>query len=256
MAIRKRVKEFLRRNHLWGLASTIWFFKRNINNPPLGSIDQILEKYSAWRGDVFFVQIGSHEGADNDPLVRMVKRNNWPGLLVEPMKYLFDRLRSNYSGQHGLIFENSAISDSDGEKNFYYLKASEEQMSKWPTWYTQLGSFMPEIILRHECRIPDIKKYIISTKVNCLTFSSLLTKHNIKKVDLICIDTEGFDYKIIKTIDLLSAKPDIIIFEYIHLSDGDYRRCTQYLKRNGFRLFRDSPNIAAVSIPLSKHLLI
>ena len=244
--IRKRIKEFLRRHGLWGFTSSIWYFRRNLINPPLGSLNNILDKYLTSKNNAFFIQIGSNDGSANDPLVGLIKKYNLAGILVEPMDDLFNKLRTNYAGQSGLIFENSAISaDFDGQRDFYYLQASPEKMASWPVWYTQLGSFMPEIIERHECRIPDIKEYITSRKISCLTFKSLVNKHNIKRINLLCIDTEGYDFEILKTVDLSTLKPDIVIYEPIHLKDREYAKCNKLLKNHGYMLYWDSPNIIA-----------
>lgn len=69
-----------------------------------------------------FVQIGSNDGIKNDPLHRYIKKNNWKGILVEPDKANFTKLKDNYSQMNGLLFENVGIGPERGEMLFYRLK--------------------------------------------------------------------------------------------------------------------------------------
>tara|TARA_B100001057_G_scaffold494043_1_gene589790 strand:+ start:1831 stop:2085 length:255 start_codon:yes stop_codon:yes gene_type:complete len=47
----------------------------------------------------------------------------------------------------------------------------------------------------------------------------LIKKYNIAEIEYLFIDTEGYDYKIIKSIDLNKIKINKIKFEYKHLDD-------------------------------------
>src|ERR1051326_7686160 len=54
------------------------------------------------RRDVFFVQIGAHDGKSNDNVYSVARALGWHGVLVEPVRYLFDRLVQNYCGSTGI----------------------------------------------------------------------------------------------------------------------------------------------------------
>ena len=53
-------------------------------------------------------------------------------------------------------------------------------------------------------------------------------------IDLIHIDTEGYDFEIIKSIDLGSLRPKVVIFEHYHLDPNDYTDCTDHLGSLGY----------------------
>ena len=55
--------------------------------------------------------------------------------------------------------------------------------------------------------------------VQILLFDDLIKKYQIEEVKYLLIDTEGFDYKIIKSIDFKKTKINKIKFEYKHLDD-------------------------------------
>ena len=88
-----------------------------------------------------------------------------------------------------------------------------------------------------------MEDYIISEDVYCTTIEDLLIKHNFKSIDLLQIDTEGFDFEIIKTINFSVLKPTMISFENMHLSKSDIIKCEKLLKTNGYLIYnkgRDS----------------
>jgi len=131
-----------------------------------------LSDFARTTRDVFFVQIGAHDGKTDDELHDFICRHRWKGVLVEPVAYLFNRLISNYNGLPGLAFENKALAESDGRRTFYRLRQSDD--ATLPSWYDQLGSFDKEVILGHKKYIPDIEKYIIEESVDCISFATLI----------------------------------------------------------------------------------
>jgi FkbM family methyltransferase len=193
----------------------------------------ILVDYANFKSSVNFVQVGSNNGITADPISRFITNSDWKGVLIEPVPYLFDELKENYKPYSDrLIFENSAIANVNGELKFYRLKKSENK--DLPYWYDQLGSFNKEVVLKHRDSIPGFDDLFIEDKVNAITFSGMLDKHSIGNVDFIQIDTEGYDYEILKLIPFESFNVEFIMFENRHLSDTDYKQAIRLLKANGF----------------------
>ena len=64
------------------------------------------------------VQIGANDGIVDDPLREFLLRGLWRGVLVEPVPYLFERLRRNYSSRPDLAFANVAIASQRGHMPF------------------------------------------------------------------------------------------------------------------------------------------
>jgi len=187
--------------------------------------------YTKGRAGFFFVEIGAHNGIQGDFLHPYVVKNRWRGMLVEPVKRLYDQLLSNYKNHAGLIFENVAISNTIETRDFYRLRETADPI---PGWSDQLGSFCVDVLLRHKNVIPNIEDYLVVETIQCTTLDQLLEKHGVKKVDLIKIDVEGYDFEIIKTIDFAKIKPKILIYEWKHLSQSDLDECHALLKRKGY----------------------
>lgn len=202
------------------------FLKRNF------LIHLIIRKY-AKKSNFFFIQIGSNDGMKGDLIYRYVIKYNWRGILVEPIKYIFDKLVKNYENQRSLIFENVAISDKDEFRTFYRLKENNDGL---PSWYDEIGSFFSDVVLSHRYGIPNINDYLITEKVKCYSFNTLIKKNMVKKIDLLHIDAEGYDYEIIKMVDFSKIIPRMILYEHTHLNDDDKEKCIDFLKSKKYSL--------------------
>lgn len=207
------------------------YIKNRINEL---AFDCIVDIYADRQKDFFIVEIGAHDGISGDPIHGYIIKYKWKGILAEPVKYLFDKLVSNYKGQENLIFENVAIGDKNETRDLYRLKQSGDNM---PSWYDQLGSFRLDVVLKHKDSIPKIEDYLITERVNCVTLKDLLQKHNMTKVDLLQIDVEGYEYEIIKSIDFNAIRPKIIHYENKHLNINDHKECIALLKAKGYTVF-------------------
>jgi len=201
----------------WLPFDTVLFF-RSINNPGF-----------------FFIQIGSCDGVGGDPIRRHIIKRHWSGVLVEPVKYLFEKLIENYKNEKKLIFDNSAISEEKGVRNFYRLTQSNDSL---PAWYDQLGSFSIDNVLKHKEYIPDIENRILVEQVPTITLAGLIEKYSITKIDLLHIDAEGYDYEILKQIKFIHIKPRMILFENAHLIPSDLKASEDFLRENGYFIIR------------------
>lgn len=198
--------------------------------------DKVIRNYAIKHKDMFFIQIGANDGMKFDPTYLYVKKYKWKGILVEPVGYVFEKLKSNYRGVRDLIFEDVAIGDKDGFKNFYMLRKSEGE--NLPLWYDEIGSFSKEHVLKHGDRIKDINKRIIIQKIRILTLKSLLEKHKVSKIDFLQIDTEGYDQYILRQIPFNKIKPSMIVYEDRHLSKEEKEHCQKILVENGYTIIR------------------
>jgi FkbM family methyltransferase len=190
-----------------------------------------------------FVQIGSNDGIKNDPLHRYIKKNNWKGILVEPDKANFTKLRDNYSQMNGLHFENVGIGPERGEMIFYRLK---DITNNEPGWYDQVGSFDKETFIKNIEHGKELNKRIITDTLPVITFYDLLQKYNYSEIDLLHIDTEGFDYKILRSVDFSKYNIRLVIFEGEWMTPSELKEIIQYLRKFKYRMYRSGIDYAAV----------
>lgn len=177
----------------------------------------------------FVLQIGSNDGATGDPVFRLMKkRPAWQGLFVEPVPYLFRRLKKNYGDSPRFRFENSAVNDGREEMFYWVDPRAGKEIPGLPEWWEQLGSFRPGYI--QEILGQGISPYIRETVIKGVTLPELVSKHRIDSINVLHVDTEGYEWKILKQLINITIRPRIILFEHKHLSSEDRRAILKFLE--------------------------
>jgi FkbM family methyltransferase len=201
-----------------------------INVFPLVIADLLQRKASggARPGDFFFVQFGAHDGLHGDPVRPYVDRYHWRGLLVEPQPAIFQRLRANYANEPQLIFENAAVAHQNGTATLYTFRKTAEL----PDHVTMLASFYRDALVHNG---HGYKGEIEELRVPTYDLTTLFTKHRITQIDLLQIDTEGYDYEIIKLLEKCPIRPEVIHFESALISPQLKIECGEILARMGYR---------------------
>jgi FkbM family methyltransferase len=166
------------------------------------------------------IQIGSHIGnTQNDPIFKEIDETTQL-VLVEPVKYLFDMLKDNYR-EKNVIFINKAVSDLIGEIELT-VPSPKNDFSTLPVWASQLGSVDPYHATGH---IPNL--LVETIKVETTTIDQIIKDHDIKKIDLLHVDTEGHDYTILMNYSF-TIKPQQVLFEHKHM-DGLLKTGVRYI---------------------------
>ena len=192
--------------------------------------ERLIEQALRGRENVQVVQIGSNDGLSNDPVHSLLLRNpSWQALLVEPVPFLFERLQRNYPAEPRFQFANVAIAESEGTQPFYYLaESARESAAQVSQHFDQLGSFDREHIARH-CGTA-LNSFIVTTSIPTLPLPVLLERNGVSRIDLLHIDVEGYDWMVLRQLDLRHFRPAVILFEHKHLSDEARQAALRFLK--------------------------
>lgn len=157
--------------------------------------------------DFFFIQIGANDGVSFDPIYESVKAYELKGILIEPVPEYFNKLKLTYSNIEGLRFLNFAIADSEDIELLKIFKAN----SSFTDWRKGLASTNKEnLIINGGLEEKDIEVVDIKS----ITLSKLLDQYEVANLDLLVIDTEGYDYKILSSFPWEKFVPKIIHFEH------------------------------------------
>ena len=170
--------------------------------------------------DFYFVQIGANDGIRSDPIQALVKRHGLRGLLVEPVDDYFNALVDNYSECERLSFDNCAVSVEDGTLTMY--RASQE--APGGDWVHGIASTSYAHV--QQSVAPELIKKL---EVPALSIQSLFRKHGVERVNLLQVDTEGFDYQIVRMVLDAGWRPEIINYESVNLSERDRTACKRLL---------------------------
>lgn len=199
------------------------------------------------KGPVFFVQVGAMDGKTHDPIYELVRSFSWHGILVEPLKDHFEKLKENYIDCTGLIFENAAIADYTGIGTMYRIPTQAISESNLPRWGLEAGSLFRD---RNALAWEEIKPYVIEEQVACLKLSDLLSKHDVKNIDVLQLDAEGFDWQILRQLNFTKFRPSIINIEIVNMSNAEYSQCRQLLDNHDYIYSKTGYDLLAVSAKL------
>lgn len=203
--------------------------------------------------NVFVMNIGAMDGVLFDEMIGYTNMYNFKGLYVEPIPYLFEKLKNNIKDG---LFENSAISDYDGVIQMMTIKKDViDSGLVHNCFYGMSAVYPPKNGLGSEFDRPTVEKYGEIVNVNCITYKNLLQKHDIKKVDVIKIDAEGHDYKIFKQINLRDNELKVIRLEWINLSEEEKNLITKEFEKNGFVYEISGQDIVGISSEFHSTLL-
>ena len=170
------------------------------------------------------VVIGAHSGTWLLDLLEEYKDQKV--LLVEPVPYNIKQLKKNTSQYQNIKVETSAISGKVETKKFYFVKQeSIENLGKH--WASAIGSFDKQHILNHKNKRFKIDNSDIEEiDVQYLTFSNLVEKYLISKINMLQIDVEGSEFEILNSIDYKKIAIQKILFEFKHF-DGTFKEGTK-----------------------------
>jgi FkbM family methyltransferase len=155
------------------------------------------------------VQIGANKG--NDDLTVLIGETQ-PNvlLLVEPMSIHNENLKSFYGWVNNLFVENVVIDDeSNSEITFYY------HLDDGPGY--EVSSLDPKHIYERHTHLSEDR--ITSIKIKSLNINDLFKKYNLTNIDILFIDAEGHDDKIIKSINFDDFNINKIYFENLHIKN-------------------------------------
>jgi FkbM family methyltransferase len=211
---------------------------------PINVLKLAVDSRIAANQSVRFIQIGANDGVRNDPIRELVVRHKLSGLFVEPLPDLFARLQANYAGHDRLLFEQCAVGDSDGEATLYRVQPS----PGLPEWLQGIASFSKEHLSSRKFGVAGLERHVVPVQVPVLSVGSLLKKHGINGCDLLQVDTEGFDCRIVQAALRSGLRPAIINYEYIHTSPVERSNCKRLLAECGYEFLDVGRDTVAILV--------
>eukprot|EP00434_Breviolum_minutum_P030444 symbB.v1.2.026923.t1/scaffold2730.1/size72026/7 len=200
-----------------GNAWDAWKYqRRHFNYLEIGTsdFDTLLERH-LWRGDIY-------------------------GISVEPLRSYFELLPGGTGSSKVLL--NVAISDHDGYENLYFVRpelveaymgsqnlCQQRELQQLgferclPGWMRGASSIkrLPEGV--RQFLGEAMNSVIAKVQVPCMTYETLVTVYGVGSLDILKIDTEGFDHEILRQVVELGKARDFwpwqVQFEKNMLSD-------------------------------------
>lgn len=187
------------------------------------------------------VQIGAHDGSDQDPLRAYLAAHDCRALLIEPMDVPYAALAQRYADVPGVHVLQTAISDRNGAMEMHYI--ADERGEPDLTLFSSLDRGTVERNLRSRGRPSSGEYRILSREIAVRTLRSVLEEHRMEDPDAVVLDTEGFDARIVKDFLNDGVEPKVIRFEYCNLSRRDFGEVRALLVDRGYEIVRSGIDI-------------
>jgi FkbM family methyltransferase len=207
------------------------------------SCRNILEKNFPINQNFNFIQIGANDGVSFDFLYDFVVKRKSSGLVIEPIKDYFIELEKNYINFPEIKKINKAIHPF--EKEVTMSRINPKTMHKYPDWVKGIASLNAN---HHKKTGIDVNDMLKQTVEADDLMNIIKANYDNKKVNYFQVDTEGFDYEILKTLDLNYCKPEIIKYEVVNLNENEKNKLELMLKAKGFFLFKESVDMIAINL--------
>jgi FkbM family methyltransferase len=182
--------------------------------------------YVLWRSrilpaDACLVKIGANDGYLDDPTARLLSRR--PAMrcvFVEPVPHLLSRARQRWGTDPRFTYVLAAINEGRPAEFYYVDDSAKAQLPDLRIDPDQLGSFDRQHILKH----PDgerLAPFIRSLAVEGMSLDALFAYTKLSRLDILHVDAEGWDWRILSQLDLNRWQPAYILFEHIHLTEQE-----------------------------------
>jgi FkbM family methyltransferase len=154
-------------------------------------------------------------------------------ILIEPQKSCNPQIHQCYIG-YDFNLENIVINlDETIKKETFFISK-----------YNWLSSLKKEHIENHKTNETPIK-----VEVDSITLNSLLDKYSITDLDILFIDSEGMDDKIIKSINFEKYNIKKIYYEHVHINNESL---VDFLEKNGYVVTKPDYNDDLTSMAVKK----
>lgn len=207
------------------------------------SSQKILEKNFKINSTFSFIQVGANDGVSFDFLYEFVTKRNSIGVVIEPILEYFNELEANYKEFPKIIKINKALHPI--EKKITIYKITPNAIDKYPDWVKGIASIDPNHHKKCNIKTEDIiKEYVESEDLMTIVNGS----YESNVLDYFQIDTEGFDYEIIKMLDFEKVKPKIIKYESVNLNIETQLDTISLLKKEGYYIFHEFGDTIGINL--------
>jgi FkbM family methyltransferase len=189
----------------------------------------------------FFIQIGAHDGVRFDDLYGKVTAVNAHGIVIEPLPHYFARLQMNYEDYPGIIAINVAVHPTATQLTLHHVSPVAIASGRLPPWAGGIGSASP----LHHLPLGIPAEAMTTTTVPCTTLRQIVAQHAVSRIDLLQIDTEGFDLEVLEMIPFDLVHPRLIKFEHVSLTPEARARARRLLESRGYDVWSEGEDTIA-----------
>ncbi len=189
------------------------------NNIPL---DQKLDILFGQKQNGFFIELGANDGLKQSNTAFFEFYRGWKGVLIEPSFDAFERCKSNRP--------NSKCYNAACVSNTYNDTSVTGDFN---------GNLMSSVN-------GERLHTNLAIHVQALTLETILNEVAPTNIDLLSLDTEGYELPILEGLNLTKYRPNFLLIE---IYNKDYDSIILFLEKNNYRLVDNFSNYNRVDNP-------
>ena len=188
-----------------------YFFKRK--SYAMDGEDIAIDLFNKKKNNGFYVDVGAHHPIQRNNTHLLFKKG-WEGINIDVNQFSIDLF--NFLRPDDLNLQ-VAVSDKEGEISFFFQKK-----------FSQLNTTDKEIAKE------NFQGNFQEKKVKCQTIQNILdnSKFKNKKIDLLNIDVEGAEMKVLNTLNFEIYDPSLICIEILGYREMQSEQREKEIKNN------------------------
>jgi FkbM family methyltransferase len=199
--------------------------------------------------DANFIQVGANCGKNTygcavggDPIWPYATACGWRGVAVEPTSYVYLKLCKNYARWPRVQALRAAVSDEAGV-GWIQLGAGEmNKLIPASSPPADPGHLAGHAGSPRTSKPQRAKRPHRNESVPLLTLERLVRQSGLTRVDILVVDAEGAEQRILATVDLPYPRPSLILFERAHLQMSQKVAIDSRLRSQGYVWIKDVRN--------------
>ena len=183
--------------------------------------DLFVLSYLNFKKKGFFIEIGAADGVYISNTILLEKKFKWNGILAEPLKRFHKSLKNNRNAK----IETDLVYSKSNKKLLFREVLNSENSSAIFSTIDHFSSNDLHSKSRKESNLYEL---------NTISLNDLLTKYSSPHViDYLSIDTEGSEYKILKSVNFKKYIFKVITCEHNYTKNRD--KIYKLLTSNGYK---------------------
>jgi FkbM family methyltransferase len=197
--------------------------------------DDVICRHMFEHGEVCnFIQVGAYDGISTDPLRPYIERCGWRGVMLEPQPGPAAQLRRLYKDNPNIVIIEAAVDRERTTRILYTVDCD-----ALPKWAGGMASFDRGNILRQDYILPGIEARIRKLQVQCIPFGDVIAAHpDADRIDVLQIDAEGADGRILSAFPFNRIKPAIVHWEIKNMMRCEQEAALDLLCSHGYLISR------------------